>query len=167
MANEQEEIQTGAEFENSAEETVNENVSDPIEETPAKAEKKPRKPAKPRAKKEKVEPVVETPEPEVVAEEVVAEEVVAEEVVAEEVVAEEVVEVAPEETEVEVETVEEEPEMAKKDWFKSELLKGTYAIYQNGVLITTSANPEVIHIADTYFQVNNKKYAYNGIEIKR
>jgi len=55
----------------------------------------------------------------------------------------------------------------KKDWFKSELLKGSYAIYQNGVLITTSANLEVIHIADTYFQVNNKKYAYNDIEIKR
>lgn len=146
MANEQEEIQTGAEFENSAEETVNENVSESIDETPAKEEKKPRKPAKPRAKKEKVEekPTEEVKEVEVPTEPDAVEDAV-----------EEVVEETP------------EPEMAKKDWFMSELLKGTYAIYQNGVLITTSTNPEVIHIADTYFQVNNKKYAYNGIEIKR
>lgn len=56
--------------------------------------------------------------------------------------------------------------LSAKDNFEKQISKTPYKIYQNGVLVCNYNEFLKINLQDKYFEINNKKYVYTGIEIK-
>lgn len=83
----------------------------------------------------------------------VAEEIKVEEPVVE-VVAEPVVEAIVKKT------------LSQKEMFEEAISKTPYTIYQNGILVCNYSAFLNIKTEAKYFEINNKKYSYTGIEIK-
>jgi len=77
---------------------------------------------------------------------------------------------------VEVVEVDEEPEtivepvvkksLTQKEMFEDAISKTPFTIYQNGILVCNYSAFLNIKTEAKYFEINNKKYSYTGIEIK-
>lgn len=80
---------------------------------------------------------------------------------------EEMIEVVFEDEEL---VVVEEPiieSKSQKHMFEEAIAKTPFVIYQNNIMICHSNPYLVIKTEDKYFEINYKKYSYNGIEIKQ
>lgn len=85
-------------------------------------------------------------------------------------------EIKEEESVVEVVEVDEEPEtivepvvkksLTQKEMFEDAISKTPFTIYQNGILVCNYSAFLNIKTEAKYFEINNKKYSYTGIEIK-
>jgi hypothetical protein len=108
---------------------------------------------------EKEEVVVEA-----VVEETVVEETVVEEVKATKKVKETKVE--EKEAVVEIKEPKKVKELTIQEKFEESIAKTPFTLYQNGVLVCTHNRFLVIKTNAKYFEINNKKYTYTGLDIK-
>lgn len=56
--------------------------------------------------------------------------------------------------------------LSQKEMFEEAISKTPYTIYQNGILVCNYSAFLNIKTEAKYFEINNKKYSYTGIEIK-
>lgn len=56
--------------------------------------------------------------------------------------------------------------LTQKEMFEEAISKTPFTIYQNGILVCNYSAFLNIKTEAKYFEINNKKYSYTGIEIK-